>query len=190
MKHGNEKIDLMLLAAFLSTLIYACSYPHIHKAMMMDVSDTLISINQIVNCTSSIIIGILWVRYPDKLYQRYPLFCVLETIFGITLGIYFTITNNLAVYYIADTIIFGLITENILCGGSRLKKLRYTPEEREKYDIKGQIITSIATVFGSGVSIVIGRIFDINITILLWAAIVGNMIDNGFYIFMFFKHKK
>ena len=46
------KVDGMLLATLLTTLFYSATYPYIHKEVVSNVSDSIIALNQIINCIS------------------------------------------------------------------------------------------------------------------------------------------
>lgn len=53
----KRKIDGMLLATFITAIFYSATYPYIHKEVIANVSDTVIALNQIVNCLSIIVFG-------------------------------------------------------------------------------------------------------------------------------------
>ena len=93
-KHIN--IDGMLLATFLTTIFYSSTYPYIHKEVMMVATDTFIALNQIINCVSVVIFGWLWNKKSEKLFNFYPVFCVLETTLGIMTTAYAIITHNIS----------------------------------------------------------------------------------------------
>lgn len=84
----------MLLATFLTTIFYSSTYPYIHKQIMMIASDSLIALNQIINCVSVIIFSTIWNKKSDKLFKFYPLFCIFEIMFEITIAIYVIITKT------------------------------------------------------------------------------------------------
>lgn len=175
----NRKIDGMLLATFLTTIFYASTYPYIHKEVMQYASDSFIALNQIINCVSIVVFGSFWNKKGDKLFKFYPLFCVLECLLGIAISIYATVSKDILAYYILDTVVFALITRNIICGGIKLRALRYkTEESRVKFDNNDNSVCSIATIIGS----VIAMILNLPFEAMLWLATLGNCIDNVFYI--------
>ena len=178
----KKKIDGMLLATFLTTIFYSTTYPYIHKEVMANVSDSIIALNQIINCLSIVILGSLWNKKSDKLFKHYPTFCILETVLSISLTIWATTTNNIMAYYIIDTLIFAVVTRNICCGGVKLRAIRYnTEEDREHFDNNNNSASAIATILGS----VIAMILDLDFSLMLWLATFGNAIDNIFYIFIY-----
>ena len=177
----------MLLATFLTTIFYASTYPYIHKEIMMVASDSLIALNQIINCVSIIIFGQLWNKQSEKLFRFYPVYCVLETILGIGTTIFEITTNNIIAYYLLDTIVFAVVTRNICCGGVKLRAIRYNSEEkREHFDNNDNSVYSFATIIGS----IIAMFLNLDFKTMLCIATFGNMIDNIFYIFIFLNTKE
>lgn len=177
-----RKPDGMLMATFLTTLFYSATYPYIHKEIMQVVSDNMVAINQIINCVSIIVFGVLWNRLSDTLFRFYPLLCVLETCAGIASTVWALNTGNIAAYYILDTVIFAVITRNICCGGNKLRALRYTSEDlREKFDNNDNSACAAATIIGSCIAMML----HLDFSIMLILATVGNAIDNVFYIFIY-----
>lgn len=188
MKNNNKiKIDGMLVATFLTNLFYASTYPYIHKIIMMEVSNTLVAINQIVNCISVIIFGALWNKMSDRLFRFYPVFCTVETILGVLITGYVIITGNIIAYYLLDLVIFTIVTRNICCGGIRLRAIRYNSEkDREQFDNNNNSAASIATIIGS----IIAMVLNLDFKIMIVLATFGNIIDNIFYIFIYYNTKK
>lgn len=178
----KRKIDGMLLATFLTTIFYSATYPYIHKEVMANVSDTIIALNQIINCLSIVILGSLWNKKSDKLFKYYPEFCILETVLSICSTILAVTTHNIIAYYMIDTLIFSIVTRNICCGGVKLRAIRYNTEtDREHFDNNNNSASAIATIIGS----VIAMVLDLDFSIMLWLATLGNAIDNIFYLFIF-----
>lgn len=175
------KIDGMLVATFLTTMFYSATYPYIHKEIMANVTDTLIAVNQIINCVSIILWGWVWNRY-KKLFSVYAKICILETALSISSMILVITTHNIVNYYIIDTLIFSIVTRNIVCGGIRLKCMRYqTEEERERFDNNNNSMSAVATILGSLLAIII----DLSFPVMIILATIGNAIDNVFYIFIY-----
>lgn len=180
-------IDGMLLATFLTTIFYSSTYPYIHKEIMTVATDSLIALNQIINCVSVIIFGSIWNNKSDKLFQYYPGFCVLESLLGIGTTIFAITTNNIIAYYMLDTVVFAIVTRNICCGGVKLRAIRYNSEtRREHFDNNNNSISSLATILGS----IIAIFLKLDFPTMLCLATFGNMIDNIFYIVVFYKTKK
>lgn len=181
------KIDGMLVATFLTTIFYSATYPYIHKEIMMVATDSLIALNNIINCVSIIIFGTLWNKKSDKIFQYYPVFCILESILGIGTTIFAIMTNNIIAYYILDAFVFAIVTRNICCGGVKLRAIRYNSEtKREHFDNNNNSISSLATIIGS----IIAIFLKLDFSTMLCLATFGNMIDNIFYIVIFYKTKK
>lgn len=178
----RNKIDGILLATFLTTIFYSATYPYIHKEIMANVTDTIIALNQIINCLSIVILGSIWNKKSNQLFKYYPVFCVCETALGIGSTIWATATHNIMAYYIVDTFIFAIVTRNIICGGVKLKAIRYNSEEkREHFDNNNNSASAVATIIGS----IIAMLLNLDFSIMLWIATFGNAIDNIFYLFIF-----
>lgn len=172
----------MLLATFITTLFYSATYPYIHKEIMQNVSETVIAINQIINCISIIFFGAVWNKYSNKVFKYYPAICVTETILGVLSSLWATITGNVLAYYVIDTLIFAIVTRNICCGGVKLRAIRYKTEtEREHFDNNNNSANAIATIIGS----VIAMVLELDFVAMLWLATIGNAVDNVFYIFIY-----
>ena len=152
----------------------------------MVATDNFIALNQIINCISVVIFGWLWNKKSEKLFNFYPVFCVLETTLGIMTTAYAIITHNIIAYYLLDTFVFAIVTRNICCGGVKLRAIRYNSEEkREHFDNNNNSASSIATIIGS----IIAMFLNLDFAIMLCIATFGNAIDNIFYIFIFLKTK-
>lgn len=175
------KVDSMLLCTFICTTLYSATYPYIYKLVIAAISDRLLAVNQIVECMSIVFFGEVWKRN-KKFFKYYPVLCIIETIASIGLAVYTVITQNMVGYYILNTLIYALITRNIICGGIKLKALRYSTEEtRERFDNNNNSVSSIATILGS----LIAMVLNLNFSSMIIIAILGNTIDNIFYIYIY-----
>ena len=177
----------MLLATFITTLFYSATYPYIHKEIMQNVSDTIIALNQIINCLSVVILGSLWNKKSDKLFKYYPVLCISETILGVCSTIWATLTHNILAYYIIDTLIFAIVTRNICCGGVKLRGGGGGGGGGgERFDNNNNSMSAIATIIGS----VLAIILKLDFVAMLWLATIGNAMDNIFYIFIYRKTRE
>ena len=148
--------DLMVQATLWSGIFYAMSYPYIHLFLMKQINEKMVSVNQIFTCLCVIIINSVWNKYSDKLYKYFGIFMFGEGFLYLILklSIIFNIASPIT-YYAVDTLLFGLITRNIICGANKLRSKIYKGEQREKYDNTIQIAGSIATLIGAGIAVVI-----------------------------------
>lgn len=182
------KIDGMLAASLLVTIFYSSTYPYIHKTIISIVTDNMIAINQIINCLSIVVIGSIWNKR-KSLFKYYPVFCMTETIFNIGTTVFALLTGNIMAYYILDTLVFAMITRNIICGGTRLRAMKYrTEDERSAYDNNDNSACAIGTIIGS----LIAMVLKLDFNFMLIIATFGNCIDNTFYYFIYkssVKHK-
>jgi len=181
------KLDGMILATFLTTLFYASTFPFIHKQIMLETSDNFIALSNIIDCASVIILGSIWNKWSKRLFKFYPLFCILETIVTIAMCIWTLATGNLAAYYMMGTIEMAVITRNMVCGGTRLRILRYkTEEEREHYQNNNNSADALATIIGSCIAMML----DLPFSLMLGLATFGNCIDNIFYLVIYYSTLK
>lgn len=182
----KRKLDGMLLATFISTIFYSATYPYIHKEIMQVASETIIAVNQIVNCISIVLFGWLWNK-TSRLFKYYSSLCVIETLLGVISSLIATLTGNIIAYYIIDTLIFSVVTRNIICGGNKLRALRYNTETaREQFDNNDLSASAVATIIGS----VLAMILRLGFIPMLWIATIGNAVDNIFYIAIYRKQTK
>ena len=179
------KFDGMLLGALFATIFYSASYPCIHKVIMENISDKLIALSQITNCLSIVFFGFIWNRQ-KILFRYFPIFCFCEIILTFSLTIYVITTNDIRAYYIADTLIFAIVSRNIICGSNKLKTLIYSDDERAKYDNNESSCYAIATIISSLISMIANSGF----VFMLWVATIGNAIDNMFYLYTYNKIRK
>lgn len=184
----KRKIDGILLATFLTTIFYSATYPYIHLEVMSALpNNDYLALNQIVNCISIVVFGKMWNVKSDKLFKYYPYYCVAESIANLSVFVAYLISRNIVLYYILDTIVFATFTRNIICGGVKLRALRYTTEkEREQFDNNDNSMCAIATIVGS----ILAMFLKLDIVVMLTLAAVGNTIDNVFYIFIYLKTKR
>lgn len=179
--------DYMIQACLWTNLLYSISYPYIHMFIMKQANEKLISLNEILICVFTIIINSIWNKYSDKLYKTFPVFMFMES--ALYLVLYALIIMgfvNGIVFYIIDTILFCLITRNIICGGNKLKSVIYKDELREKYDNTICIAASIGTLIGASIA------FFVDVP--LWVAFIisqtGITIDNIFYYIAYKKNAR
>lgn len=174
----KNKLDSILIATFLTTLFYSSTYPYIHKEIVSNISDNLIALTQIINCVAVIGTGYCWNRFKN-LFRFCSALCVIETIATISTTMFVLLTHKLAAYYILDTLVYALITRNLICGGIRLRAVRYkTEEERNAFDNNNNSMSAAATIIGSCISMVLQLKFE-------WMMIlvtIGNIVDNLIYI--------
>ena len=178
----KKKMDAMLIVTFLTQLFYSATYPYIYKMVVVDASSNLIAAIQIINCLSVVIIGRLWNKRSDSLFKYYPLICAIETIVSIAMAVAVTITNSTVLYFICNNLIVAFVTRHIMCGGIKLKAIRYRSEkEREAFDNNNNSADAIATIIGSLIAMVV----CLDFVPLLWIATIGGAIDNTSYIFIY-----
>lgn len=179
--------DLMLVGYFLSMLFYSCSYVFIYQVIVQAVPRSFLGIEQIVGCVSTIIFCKVWNKYSDRLFRYYRLILWLEIIFDVALFADVIIRGDLKFYFMFNIMIMAIITRNLICGRTKMKaKVNPTEKLREKFDNNSQIADSAATIIGATTAIIIP--FSLNTLFVL--ALIGNCIDNVFFLYIYYKLKR
>ena len=105
----------------------------------------------------------------------------------VAMTVWVTITKDIVAYYILNLLVFSLCTRQIICGGIKLRAIRYpTESDRVQYDNNNNSVASAATIIGS----LIAMNLDLNFITMLWIATIGNCVDNTFYAFIYLKQIK
>lgn len=179
--------DLMLVGYFLSMLFYSCSYVFIYQVIVQAVPRSFLGIEQIVGCVSTIIFCKVWNKYSDRLFRYYRLILWLEIIFDVALFADVIIRGDLKFYFMFNIMIMAIITRNLICGRTKMKaKVNPTEKLREKFDNNSQIADSAATIIGATTAIIIP--FSLNTLFVL--ALIGNCIDNVFFLYIYHRLKR
>lgn len=179
--------DLMLVGYFLSMLFYSCSYVFIYQVIVQAVPRSFLGVEQIVGCVSTIIFCKVWNKYSDRLFRYYRLILWLEIIFDVALFADVIIRGDLKFYFMFNIMIMAIITRNLICGRTKMKaKVNPTEKLREKFDNNSQIADSAATIIGATTAIIIP--FSLNTLFVL--ALIGNCIDNVFFLYIYHKLKR
>jgi hypothetical protein len=158
------------------------SYPYIYAETIKVVPHLYIGLEQILACLGTIIFCKLWNTYSDKLFEHYRLFLIVEIIADLILFTDVLVRNDLKFYFLLNIIIYSVITKNLCCGGTKMRaKVNPSEKEREQYDNNSSIVNAIATLIGAGVAM----IFDFDLRLLFVFALIGNGLDNVFYLYIY-----
>lgn len=178
LKINNIFKDELLIGNFLSNLFYSIAYPTIHFILISDATEKLISANQIIICFAGIIFPIIWNQKSDRLYKKYGYLLSLEGILYslLIIAILFSIITP-RMYYLVDTILFSILTKNIICGLNKLKIYRYKGNTREEYDNNVNIVCNISSLIGFSISLIVS--ISKNIAFIFMG--IGIVLDNIFY---------
>lgn len=178
---------LMLLANLLSTLFYAMSYPYIYAETVKMIPHYYISFEQIFACIGTIIFCKLWNKYSDKLFRHYCAILCAEIAADIFLFGDVLIRGDLSFYFLLNVIIFSTITNNISCASTKMRAIVNPSEkEREQFDNNSRIVCSAATLSGAAAAIML----NLSLDSLFIMAFTGNIIDNIFYLYIYYKIKE
>lgn len=178
--------DKLIQATFWSNLFYSIGYPYIHVVTMRAINESMISANTLVICICTIAINSMWNRKSHVLYRLLPMLMALESIAYLIIStlLAFSDTFSPLWYYILDTILFSLVSRNIICGANKLKALVYTGDDREKYDNTVQIASCISTIIGS----IFILLIDVPTQIAIMLSWAGITIDNILYFLEYRDH--
>ena len=180
------KADPLIIGSALSNLFYSLAYPIVHTVTMQGLSSNWVSFASLANCFLASITTKIWLKKSKSLYRFYGIMLGIEIIvYAILTVLFLANIASPAIYYMSDAILSAVITRNIICGGARLKALRYEGEKREEYDNKNTYYSCITSIIGFAISSFI--IFPTNIGFILM--FVGIAIDNTFYYYVFKKEK-
>ena len=179
--------NLMLIANFISGLFYATSYPYIYAETVKAVPRQFLGLESILCCISTIIFCKLWNKYSDRLFNHYRKILWAEVIADIILFSDVMIRGDLSFYFLLNILIYSLITRNLSCGGTKMRaKVNPTEKLRERYDNNNQIVSATATLLGAGFAI----ICPLDLKILFIFALIGNIVDNFFYLHIYNQIKR
>lgn len=174
--------NLMLTAAFFSDLFYAMSYPYIYAETIKVVPKPYITFEQLFACIGTIIFCKLWNRYSDHLFKYYRTILIMEIIADVFLFADVIIRNDIKFYFLLNVIIYSTITRNLSCGGVKMRAMVNPTEKlRERYDNNNNVIASVSTILGASIALLI----HCNLTTLFIFAVVGNTVDNFFYLYIY-----
>ena len=184
---NRQLSNLMLISNFVCTLFYAMSYPYVYAETVKAVTYRYLSFEQIVSCIGIAVFGIIWNKWGDMLFNHYRKIIMLEIIADTFLFVNVMITGNLKTYFVLNVIIYATITKNMACGGIKMRA-KVNPDEklRERYDNNSNTVYSISTLIGATVSM----IFSFNLNVLFVFALIGNIIDNFFYLYIYNQIKE
>ena len=181
------KFDLLIISSAVSNLFYSLSYPVVHTYLMSFVQAKTVSICSLISCVIVALINKLWLRYSKKLYKYFKHALIIEGIvYSILVAMILLNFISPCTYYIFDTLLFATITNNIICGGTKLKSLRYQGEEREKFDNSVNYWANISCIIGFLISSIITFSWRIGFIIIFISVIV----DNGFYYIVYKETSK
>lgn len=112
------------------------------------------------------------------MYKKYGYLLTIEGIAYILLTVLIVLgIINTKFYYLLDTLLFAIVTKNIICGGNRLRASRYKDKDREEYDNNSVLVANISSLIGFTISF----LFKIPVSIAFIIMGFGVIVDNIFY---------
>lgn len=179
----RQKLSKIMLGTnFVCCLFYAMSYPYIYAETLKVVSSRYISGEQIISCLGVVLLGILWNRKGEVLYKHFTLIIILELLADAVLFGHVLITGDLKFYFVLNVLIYAFLSRNVTNGGIKLRaKVHPDEKSRERYDINCNIVSSLATLLGSGFALLV----PVSVTTLFVFALIGNTFDNICYYYIY-----
>ena len=176
----KKHVDILLVNSFIVSFIAAMLIPYNQRAIYSVLPEKWYSVSLILECVGVVVYSHLWNKYNKRLFNHYVLFSVIDCIhFIISLLVYIKF-KNIIIYYITDTLIYSVVTRNVITGCNTVLAKRYPkPEERNKYDNNAASVSGVATIMGSSVSIALG---SVNFLYVLIGLTLLNIIDNVMFI--------
>lgn len=188
-KMQDGKFDMMLFASLFVTLIYYTTTPAMWVRIYQVLTPNMVSIQHIALEASSIIFGLLWAKFSDKLYKQYGKILFVEAFFAAVLLVITWTSLNLVHYYIMDSACIALSTNNVVSGNRKLKAKRYQNEEaRNKFDQMNSVCGSIGAIGGSMIGIFIQQYVPLEWMITIY--LVASLTDNLCYYCIYRKMQK
>ena len=183
----KRKFDLLIISSIASNLFYSLSYPVVHTYLMSLVNPRTVSICSLISCIIVASVNKTWLKYSKKLYKYFKHLLITEAIvYSALIGMVLSNAISPCTYYILDTLLFATITNNIICGGVKLKSLRYQGEKREKFDNTINYWANISCIIGFLISSIVTFSWEIGFIIIF----ISVVIDNGFYYIAYEETKK
>ena len=179
--------DLMIQACLWTTFLYAIGHPQIKLTVMKHIDPKYIAFEGIFVAVSTIILNSCFNKWGDKIFKFMPVFLFTESILYICLtSTMIAEVVSIKTYFILDLMAYSCVTRNIICCGSRMRRILYKDEVRERFDNSLPIASAIATVAGGSIVMCC--------TIPLWLSWiimgVGISIDNVFLYVVYRRVKK
>ena len=169
--------DKLIVSSFISNLFYSIAYPTIHFVLIKDVGEKYVALNSIVICLGGMLFPVLWNKRSDKLYKVYGYLLTTEGILYTLIGFLIVIGAIVPkMYYILDTLLFAIISKNVICGNNKLLAFRYK-DNREEYDNNYNIVANASSLIGFTLNILLS--LDTNVAFILLT--IGIIFDNIFY---------
>lgn len=120
---------------------------------------------------------ILWNKKSDRLYKTYGYLLTTEGVLYILIGFLVVIGAIIPkTYYILDTLLFAIISKNVICGNNKLLAFRYK-ENREQFDNNSNIVGNASSLIGFTLNFILS--LSVNVAFILIT--IGIVFDNIFY---------
>lgn len=179
-----KNADELLIAGATSNLFYSMAYPIVHTVTVQNINSNTMSFASLLNCILAAIVAKIWLDNSTKLYKSFGFMLKVEVVaYGILTVLFLINVVNPEMYFLSDAIMSAIITRNIICGGTRLKALRYEGKTREIFDNKTVYYCNITSIIGYAFSWLVTLPTSIGFIFMF----IGIAVDNIFYLRVYKK---
>lgn len=149
--------DKLILAQFLSTILYAIGVPVMNIATYTDMNSRTLSLVNAIGTVTGIIIPIIWVKYGKKLFKYTSLLTYVEMVSYTLLAILLILNIiNPHIWFIVEKIAITTVTTNLSSACLMIHADIYnTKEKRYTYDSVCNAVIPIGTLIGYLINIII-----------------------------------
>jgi hypothetical protein len=159
MKRLGNVCDLLILGGFISSFFTGLLYPHYIKLVLSSVDLKILSLGYFFASGFPFLTGMFLEsrRLYRKLYALLPAVMLAEI--AVTAAAVFLSTVDLAVYYLAAMVVFGLFSTTVTFLLQRLKEKRYA-RRRATFERRYSMADALGYLLGS--LLVFWELFPIN----------------------------
>lgn len=146
----------LIHADFWSILFISIANPVTHKLVMENVSSQLIAARGLWDAVGIIVITALFNKFGDRIYKHFVAIAMCENIvYAIIITGVITKVVSITTMFMVESIAWILLTKNLICCCSRIRRFLYESEEREKFDNNRHVATSAAEIIGYSVAMLV-----------------------------------
>ena len=186
--HPDNNQKWLLISLFVSGLLATYSSPPITKAVISGLPAEWIAFESVFSSICVLILGMIWKgTFRHTIIKYFIIFCISECLAGFLMSMYLVfIEYNVWVLAITE-----LIYGNFICMlvGKCIMAFRaklWPEKEREVYDNNLSIVSSITSISGFGIALIMMP--SLKVALFIWG--ICCIIDDFGWIIVYFKNKQ
>lgn len=166
--HLDKTSSILLLFAFIQSLMMALAYPAIRKVTGELLPSQYFAIEAFLQCLVGLFVCFLWnfKKFRLNSFKLFKILAWLEIIVCAVIGIYCYFNFNIWVFAIGSLLVSCIITIYLARIINSFRVATFPDRQREFYDNNMNIITSISALIGLGIGIFFP--IPLSTSILLW----------------------